>query len=751
MLIKRKISDYLVFENESILKALEKINRNKNRIVFIVSESGTLEGALSDGDFRRWLTSSDAYDLNEPVSVAMNRRVVSMPIDSARDKIESLFDKSVDLIPLVDASSRLVAVAVEKEKGISIGKHTISENSPAYLIAEIGNNHNGDIALAKKMVDLAVGAGADCVKFQMRDMASLYKSGSDKDDSADLGAQYTMDLLSKFQLKTDELIEVFDYCKDKGLTPLCTPWDIKSLEVLENYGMEAYKVASADFTNLQLLEALAATGKPLICSTGMCTEAEIRQSSDFLKSKGAQSVVLHCNSTYPTPFKDVNLAYLKRLEEVTGCLVGYSGHERGISVPVAAVTMGAKVVEKHFTVDKGMEGNDHKVSLLPEEFKEMVKQIREVEEALGAGGERVITQGEMINRETLAKSLVINCDLREGEVITRDMIDVKSPGQGLQPLYLDRLVGRKANRAFKQGDFFYESDLKDQKIMARDYNFNRPFGIPVRYHDYEKLASQTNLDFVEFHLSYQDMELDPADFFSAPQSIGFAVHSPELFSGDHILDLASDSVQHRDRSIKELQRVCDVTRGLKKFFPITERPVIVVNAGGFRSTGFVEKSERPAMYEEIAKSLAEIDQSGVEIIIQTMPPYPWHFGGQSYHNLFVDPKEIDDFYNEHGYRICYDVSHSMMACNYYNWKLAEFTKTVGHCIAHMHIVDALGVDGEGVQIGEGDVDFKELAADLKEYAPNVQFIPEVWQGHKNEGEGFWLALEFLEAYFLKSA
>ena len=747
MLIKRKISDYLVFENESILKALEKINRNKNRIVFIVSESGTLEGALSDGDFRRWLTSSNAYDLNEPVSVAMNRRVVSMPIDSARDKIESLFDKSVDLIPLVDASSRLVAVAVEKEKGISIGRHTISENSPAYLIAEIGNNHNGDIALAKKMVDLAVGAGADCVKFQMRDMASLYKSGSDKDDSADLGAQYTMDLLSKFQLKNDELIEVFDYCKDKGLTPLCTPWDIKSLEVLENYGMEAYKVASADFTNTQLLEALASTGKPLICSTGMCSEAEIIKSADFLKSKGAEFIILHCNSTYPTPFKDVNLSYIKRLANVTGALVGYSGHERGISGPVAAVALGAKVIEKHFTVDKDMEGNDHKVSLLPGEFSDMVKQIKQVEEALGSCAERIITQGEMINRETLAKSLVINCDLEEGSVITREMIEIKSPGQGLQPIYLDELIGRRANRRHEKGGFFFESDLKDQQVKARNYKFNRPFGIPVRYHDYKKLSSKSNLDFVEFHLSYQDMELNLSDFFDGPQAIGFAVHSPELFSEDHILDLASQDERHRARSIAELQRVCDITRELKKYFPRTETPVIVLNAGGFKSSGFVDKKDRPAMYEKVAKGLAEIDQEGVEIVIQTMPPFPWHFGGQSYHNLFVDSQEIKLFCQKHGVRICYDVSHSMMACSYYNWELSEFTQTVAPFIAHMHVVDALGVDGEGVEIGKGDVDFCMLCNLLNDRAPDAQFIPEIWQGHKNDGEGFWAALEFLEREF----
>lgn len=453
MLIQNKVSDFLVFETESVLKALEKINQNKNRIVFIVNENGKLSGSFSDGDFRRWITTGD-FDFNIEISQVMNTAFLSKRIDASRREIESLFTKGINVIPLIDEYRRFVAVAIQDDRGISIGKHVISESSPAFIIAEIGNNHNGDINLAKHLVDLAVEANADCVKFQMRDLGQLYKGGEDKDKSADLGAQYTHDLLSRFQLSNESLIEVFDYCKAKGLTPMCTPWDLNSLNILEQYGMEAYKVASADFTNHEMLEALAATGKPLICSTGMCTEAEIKKSVEFLKSLSAQFVILHCNSTYPTPFKDVNLSYIKRLQNITGGIVGYSGHERGISVPVAAVALGAKVIEKHFTIDKAMEGNDHKVSLLPNEFSDMVSKIREVEESMGKGGERLITQGEMINRENLAKSLIINQDLRKGQIITRSMVEIKSPGQGLQPLYIDQLIGRSAIRDFVKGDFF---------------------------------------------------------------------------------------------------------------------------------------------------------------------------------------------------------------------------------------------------------------------------------------------------------
>lgn len=744
MLIHKKISEYVVFDSETVFKALEKINANKKRIIFVLADNGVLMGSVTDGDFRRWVTSSPDFDVNISVSAIMNTNVSWASLGSENTDIYSKFSTSIDVIPMVDSMQRLVSVAFKHEDGFAVGGQIISDNGPAFIIAEIGNNHNGSLDLAMRLVDLAYDAGADCIKFQMRDVATLYKSSGEKDNSADLGAQYTMDLLSKFQLENEQLFNVFDYCKSKGLTPLCTPWDLNSLQALEKYGMEFYKVASADLTNHPFLEALINTGKPLICSTGMSTEVEIKKTVNFLRRKGATFALLHCNSTYPTPFKDVNLAYIKELKNISGGLVGYSGHERGICVPVAAVTLGAKIIEKHFTVDQSMEGNDHKVSLLPDDFKRMVSEIRAVEESIGRPDERLLTQGEMLNRETLAKSIIASQLIEEGDTIKREMLDIKSPGQGLQPMYMDQLLGRVAKRQLGIGDYFYEGDLTDKIILPRDYSFNRPFGIPVRYHDYAALSNKSNFDFVEFHLSYQDLEADLEEIFNGEQDIGFAVHAPELFSDDHILDLTSQDEAYLEHSLSELQRVCDVTRQLKKFFPKTRRPVIVLNAGGFSSNAFLDAEETTKRYETLEMSLSRLNQDGVEIVIQTMPPFPWHFGGQSHHNLFVDPEQIRQFCIKNNYRVCFDVSHTMMACSYYNWKLADATRLIGPYIAHMHVVDALGIDGEGVQIGQGDVDFIELVDDLSKLAPGVMFLPEVWQGHKNHGEGFWGALEFLE-------
>lgn len=750
MIIDRSISRFLVLEGDSILRAMEKINQNQKRIVFVVSSDGLLLGSLSDGDVRRWITSSAVVDPNLEVERAMNEAVYSLRFTSPIPAIAKDSRSGRDVIPLVDDLKRVKAIAYGDDSSFVIDGRQISDDAPAFVIAEIGNNHNGDIALARDLTRLAVEAGADCVKFQMRDMASLYKNAQEGLSNSDLGAEYTLDLLSKFQLTNDELFQVFDYCKELGVPPLCTPWDETSLKILEQYGMDFYKVASADLTNRPLLEALCETGKPLICSTGMSTENEIKLTVEFLRKKGARFVLLHCNSTYPTPFKDVNLSYLPRLAKISGGLVGYSGHERGFHIPIAAVTLGAKVVEKHFTLDKNMEGNDHKVSLLPAEFKEMVEQIRSTEAAIGSSSKRVLSQGELLNRETLAKSLVAKVELRAGSVITRDVLDVTSPGQGLQPMYRDALVGRTIHRDIKAGGYFYESDLEDSPIKPRPYRFSRPFGIPVRYHDYEALAGQSNFDFVEFHLSYQDLNVELESVFDTSQELDFAVHAPELFAADHLLDLTTADEVYLSRSINEMNRVCEVTRQLKKFFPNTRCPIVVMNVGGFNSAGFISEEEKREKYKTLASSIKKIRSEGVELIIQTMPPFPWHFGGQSYHNLFVDPVEISEFCKDFGIRICLDVSHTMMACNYFGWNFAESVRLLAPYVAHMHIVDAKGSDGEGVQIGQGDVDFQNFFENIDDLIPNVMFLPEVWQGHKNNGEGFWHALEFLEGFQLRN-
>lgn len=747
MIIDRSIKKYIIFDEDPVQFAFEKINANHMRIIFVVDEYGVLKGVVTDGDVRRWILGQEKIDLQQPVVKAANTDFTSCREDEPPARIEKLFSQRVEYVPLIDQRQRLVAVATRRNLVFRINNHIIDDDSPVFVIAEIGNNHNGDLDTAKELVDRAVWAGADCVKFQMRHLDSLYHNCGDADDvGEDLGSQYVLDLLSRFQLNNDELVEVFDYCRAQGVVPLCTPWDAVSVTFLNSYGVDGFKVASADLTNHDLLLTIAATGKPMICSSGMSTESEIAGAVQLLRNHGAQFVLLHCNSTYPAPFKDINLRYLARLREISGNPVGYSGHERGCQVAVAAVAMGAKVVEKHFTLDRTMEGNDHKVSLLPEEFRQMVQGIREVEAAMGVASDRSVTQGELINRESLAKSLVINQNLARGKLISEAMIEVKSPGRGLPPYRKNELIGRKANRDYQIGDFFYPEDLLDEVKEPRPFHFVHPWGVPVRYHDLNRIAKSCPMNLLEIHLSYKDLDVDLEQFFSEPLNHDLVIHSPELFSGDHILDLCASDEKYRRRSIEELQRVIKVTLDLKQYFPTAFRPLIVVNVGGFSADHFIGRAAKEEKYAILKQSLGEINQDGVELIPQTMPPFPWHFGGQRYHNLFVDQEEILDFCQNNGYRVCLDVSHSKLASNFRNSSLIRFVEQVAPVTAHLHIADASGVDGEGLQIGEGEIDFTVLMGRLRQLVPRVSFIPEIWQGHKNQGQGFWVALDRLEKY-----
>lgn len=628
---------------------------------------------------------------------------------------------------------------------VAIGSRLVGPGYPAFVIAEIGNNHNGDFDRAIALVDAAIAAGADCAKFQMRRLDEVYRSASLAGRDDDLAVEYTLDLLRRFELPTAQHEGLAKYCADKGIFYLCTPWDPTSVRVLDRFGVKAFKVASADLTNLPLLAAMASTGKPLIVSTGMSTMEEIRAAVDFLNGRSARFILLHCQSTYPAAFHNIHLRFMKHLSALHP-LVGYSGHERGLSVSLAAVALGACVIERHITSDRMMEGPDHAASLEPAEFTALVSGIREVESALGTESDdvRQLSQGELINRENLAKSLVAARDLPAGTVLREDDIAVRSPGQGLSPLKLQSLVGRSLHRTMRADDYFFASDLQEGGTAARAYRFRRPWGIPVRYHDAGRFLENCQPDLIEFHLSYQDMDRDPGIYLSGSYDVNFVVHAPELFAGSRLMDLATHDEEYRRFSLSETQRVIDVTRRLKRFFPKTTRPCIVANIGGITMDAPLPPEERSIRYEIFAKSLGELDLDGVELIPQTMAPFPWHFGGQRYQNIFIFPEESAEFCAKHALRMCIDISHTKLAANYFGFDLLSALATLGPYTAHLHLGDAKGLDGEGLQIGAGEIDFDAVGAVLGRYAPTASFIPEIWQGHKNMGEGFWTALERLE-------
>lgn len=324
-----------------------------------------------------------------------------------------------------------------------------------FVIAEAGVNHNGSLSLAKKLVDVASDAGADCVKFQTfitKNIAtkSAVKAEYQKRQTDAEESQY--DMLKKLELSFDEFVQLSEYCKQKNIEFMSTAFDFTSIDFLDSLGVATWKIPSGDITNLPFLIKIAKLKKPVILSTGMSTMDEIRSAMSALKDNGAgELTVLHCTTEYPTPFSDVNLKAMQTMREELGVQVGYSDHTKGIEVPIAAVALGGIVIEKHLTLDRNMEGPDHKASIEPVEFKAMVTAIRNIELALGNGVKQP-AESEIKNMPVARKSIVAQTNIKAGEIFTEGNLTVKRPGEGLSPMTWFDVIGKVAPRDFEEDE-----------------------------------------------------------------------------------------------------------------------------------------------------------------------------------------------------------------------------------------------------------------------------------------------------------
>ena len=323
------------------------------------------------------------------------------------------------------------------------------------IIAEAGVNHNGSIETAKKMIDAAADAGVDYVKFQTFNADNLVVRTAKKAEyqqknmSSDDNSQYQM--LKKLELSKEQHYELVDYCKQRGVKFFSTAFDLESVDFLSSLQLGLWKIPSGEITNYPYLRRIAKEKQPVILSTGMSTMQDIAAAVNVLEKFGTEKqsiTVLHCNTQYPTPMQDVNLLAMKAIEKEIGVKTGYSDHTLGIEIPIAAVALGAAVIEKHFTLDRNMEGPDHKASLEPDELKAMVDAIRNVEKALGSS-EKKVSASESENINIARKSIVAAKSIAKGEKFTEENLTVKRPGDGISPMQWENVIGKTAIRDFE--------------------------------------------------------------------------------------------------------------------------------------------------------------------------------------------------------------------------------------------------------------------------------------------------------------
>ena len=331
-------------------------------------------------------------------------------------------------------------------------------NNHTLIIAEAGVNHNGSLEIAKQLIEAAFDAGVDIIKFQTFKADRLVSKDAKKaeyqkknivdgDDS-----QYQM--LKKLELSDADHQELVAYCQQKGIKFWSTAFDLESIDFLHDLGLHLWKIPSGEITNYPFIKKIASFHEPVIMSTGMCDEEDIKNAMELLMKSGLskdQITILHCNTQYPTPMQDVNLKAMLTIKRDFGTKVGYSDHTQGIDVPIAAVALGAEVIEKHFTLDRNMQGPDHKASLEPQELKVMVKSIRNIEQALGTGVKQV-SDSEKSNIAVARKSIVAKIYIKKGETLTEENLTVKRPGTGISPMRWEEVVGTKATKNYQPDD-----------------------------------------------------------------------------------------------------------------------------------------------------------------------------------------------------------------------------------------------------------------------------------------------------------
>lgn len=625
---------------------------------------------------------------------------------------------------------------------VKIGDRLVGNDQPTYIIAEIGVNHNGILPLAIELIDAAISAGADAVKFQKRNLNQLYaQKYLDDANSGEKTLRYLLPILQRVELSDEAFFEIVEYCQRKGITFMCSAFDVQSADFVDQLGVPAFKVASADLTNLPLLEHLIGKNKPLIMSTGMSNMDEVEFSVNYLKERKAEFILLHCNSTYPAAFEDINLRFMDQLRKF-GVPVGYSGHERGIAVSTVASALGACIIERHITLDRTMDGPDHAASLEPHGFRKMVRDIHQINLALGTGEEKFISRGEILNREVLGKSLLASRRIEPGEKITPDLVTVKGPALGLSPQKYPELIGRTSTRLIEVDEPFTDIDLGFAIELDVEHTLPLEWGFTVRFRDFtESLKYHPRM--LEFHFTDQDLD---EHYPGGNHEIKLVAHAPEFFERT-LVDLCSQDDRQRNQSVELIQKTINLTREMAPYFKGV--PKVVVHTGGMSLDNPVE--HRDELYDNLRTSVEALDYDGLELLLENLPPHPWYFGGQWLTNAFMDAYEIRDFIKPLGLDMCFDTSHAKLFCN---WAHVDFNAQVEVLlpyIRHLHLSDGAGLDGEGLQIGEGTIDwvrFFEVIGAGRPDGYHGTMIPEIWRGHQRGNEGFVIAIRRLsEAYF----
>ena len=595
-----------------------------------------------------------------------------------------------------------------------------------YLIAEIGINHNGDIQTANSLIDSAAEAGANAIKFQYRNLSRAYNDSSNEIGDEALKVEIKKNYLSP------EVIEILmQRGKKLGLDVGISFFDSADIgdfsELLSDF--DFFKVPSVELSNSNLINELLSFQKTVYISTGAHNEEEIE--NVFSKIKSKNWIPLHCISNYPTLNINSRLGYITHLTNKWGKQAGYSSHDENWELCLVAYMLGARVIERHITLDKAENGLDHTTSSTPSEFKKMSEFMNDYDLMISGNSDRITNQGELINLQNLSKSYFALRDIKSGEVLRINDFEYRHPRTGLSASEFEFFSGVELAQNCKKGTPITKSHFNVRKYISNTLVKeleNLRVALPVRLHDYSDISDRFPISNFELHLSSGEIErLD--SFKPISQFHKFSIHLPDYRNSTKLLDPFSNNSEENLESKKIIDSIKNFGKALAKFQQ--ENLILVASFSA-------ANSPKSIFYQQCKILQDEFSANGLQLSFQWLPPFAWYFGGSQRLKAFNNLSDIE-FILENNLNICLDTSHLLMGSKYFNFDPNKVLNSLKNQIIQFHISDAKGFDGEGIQLGRGDSEnynFLKRVIDL----PQRKVI-EVWQGHLNLYEGFQDALD----------
>lgn len=599
------------------------------------------------------------------------------------------------------------------------------------VIAEIGINHNGSVAVAKQLIKKAQIAGVDAVKFQFRIMENTYLTKNEIGDEI-LSAE-----INRTALTENQILDLAKFAKNLGLWVGISFFDARDVEKFGeeiNY-FDFFKVPSVELTNENLIDKLLSLDKYLLISTGASDEQTIDKSFSRINNKNWMP--LHCISNYPTATYNSNLGYIKFLTKKWKKPVGYSSHDLNWSICIAAIILGAKVIERHITLDKKSLGLDHTSSSTIDEFKLIVDFARNKEVLFQGNTRRFPNQGELLNLQNLGRSYYAKRNIEVGEVITRNDFTYLSPKTGLGNLDFKLHEGAKVVNNIGAGEVLSFSHIKSRMLINQQtINFanSRNIGLPVRLHDYEKISNFFAIDNYEFHLSFGEIGL-LSNFKKIKKSHKFTVHLPDYLTPNELINPFSTNSEIKSQSIELINKSIDFA---KRLSDVTGSRIGIVGSFSIADNG-VEN-----FYKDCKEFITSLSNDAIFLAVQWLPPVAWYFGGSVKLDLMNNLNDINHIIMNN-INIVMDTSHLFMGENSFNFDASIVVDGLKSMTRWYHISGASGMDGEGS-------DFKSLNKSqfriMKDIISNNSVkIVEVWQGHLDRYFGFQQALENIHEGF----